>query len=366
MSSESETPVVVEKPVEKTVETSSKKKETTIHGEVEKYLNIALDTVAPKIPPSIPPAVLENARKAVPYVGKGVFYFEKFILFCMKQYPVLLGYYEKLAPYNPELLFPSLCGLILCFFGGCFSSVISAVEALHNFGYNGVRDSVLLIAKDIQTAWDANKKDNELDEDNDGIADVDQVSSLQLVNRKFFLMLKVIDPNRIATTFAYLNTALMAILATLKVKFARSFTLAQGITEAILPSLELVLIPGIEAFVPVEYKKWVKPTFAFIVNMVIVSFAVTLQRIIDSIYSSIRGGLMFSRNIMEYLTIKGIYKIDHNETIIDEIFGYALALIGFYFQFRIGYQIPFFFRLFLFPLTFLENLLLVLVGTVPQ
>lgn len=345
--------------------TSPIKKETKVSEEVEKYLKIALDTIGPKIPQSVPPVVLQTAYKIVPHIGRGVELIEFFILYCIQKYPLLLSYYDKIAPYNPELLFPSVCGLILCFFGGCFASLIATVEAVHNFGYTGIKNSVLAIAKDIRTAWDAHKKDNEKDDNNDGIPDVEQINNIQLLNRKIVLMLKVIDPSRLFETFGYLNTAFLAILATLRVKFARSFTLAQGITNAVLPTFDAVLLPAMESLIPEEFRKWVKPVSHFIFNCFVISFAVTLQRIIDSIYSAIRGGLMFSRNIMEYLTIKDIYKIDHKETIIDEIIGYALAFIGFYFQLRIGFQIPFIFRFLFFPLTFLENLIIVLVGTVP-
>lgn len=71
---------------------------------------------------------------------------------------------------------------------------------------------------------------------------------------------------------------------------------------------------------------------------------------------------MCSRNVLEYLSITNVYHLDHEETIIDEIVGYALAFIGLWFQLSSGFGIPFFLKFFLFPFSMAEWFLMYFVA----
>jgi len=63
---------------------------------------------------------------------------------------------------------------------------------------------------------------------------------------------------------------------------------------------------------------------------------------------------MVSRNLMIYGNKRGWLHLKHEETNLDETVGWALAAIGVYFQVRYGFSLPFPFNILLFPLTFLE------------
>lgn len=63
---------------------------------------------------------------------------------------------------------------------------------------------------------------------------------------------------------------------------------------------------------------------------------------------------MFSRNIMEYLSIMKIYEINHEESLLDEIAGYALAGLGLMFQLRTGFALPFPLNILLLPFSLVE------------
>lgn len=48
---------------------------------------------------------------------------------------------------------------------------------------------------------------------------------------------------------------------------------------------------------------------------------------------------MATRNIIEYLNIMGHLEMKHEETYIDEVAGYTLAAVGFWFQLSSGFQV---------------------------
>lgn len=73
--------------------------------------------------------------------------------------------------------------------------------------------------------------DDQVDEDGDGIADVDQIDSKALLMRKTNLALTKVDPGKIDKAMGGLYLSWIAIIATLKVQFARTITLALSIAD---------------------------------------------------------------------------------------------------------------------------------------
>lgn len=99
-------------------------------------------------------------------------------------------------------------------------------------------------------------------------------------------------------------------------------------------------------------------TTIYLFRSIAVTIAWTLQRIISAFHSAIRGGLMFSRNILNYLSAMNYVHIDHEKTYLDEVAGYGVALLGLWFQLSLGFSLPFPLNIFLLPFSILEYLLL--------
>jgi hypothetical protein len=93
-----------------------------------------------------------------------------------------------------------------------------------------------------------------------------------------------------------------------------------------------------------------------------VSIAWTVQRILSAFHSAVRGGLMFARNIIEYLSVMKIVEINHEETMLDEAAGYGLALLGLYFQLAFGFGLPFPLNILLLPFRIAEWTLIWIVS----
>ena len=122
--------------------------------------------------------------------------------------------WEKLQPYHPQEFMPAIAGFVLVFFGGNFFTLAAAVEAYHMVGFDDTKTALIALHKSYKVALDASKKDDEVDDDGDGIADVKQISSKELVQRKIGVVAKAIDPELVADAVTAINAGLMAVVAT--------------------------------------------------------------------------------------------------------------------------------------------------------
>lgn len=308
--------------------------------------------------PQIPPSVKPYLVKAAPIVGKIVQAIEDAIPMVQKYINLAMEYWEKLRPYRLDLLIPSFVGLIMCFFGGTYLTTIAAWEAFMMCGYDSTMQCVRMLMEDLEKVAEASKKDDTKDDDGDGIPDTLQISSKELVKRKTLLFLTTVNPERLDYAIAGINAGFLAVIATLKMQFAKTITLGNAIGASMEVPAKQYVLPVFEKLFPPEYRKWAWPIISYSIRTVSISIAWFVQRFISAFHCALRGGLMCSRNLMEYTTHMKIYEINHEESIIDEIFGYALAAVGLWFQLRLGFALPFPLNVLLFPVTLVEYFLI--------
>ena len=152
-------------------------------------------------------------EKAAPVIQKVLTFLQiTGIPFMIQMYHVLLDVWKQLGPYKPELLIPSFCGFIMCFFGGSFPMLIAAVEAYKMIGYESSLKCIRDLSEDFSKFSLASKQDDDKDEDNDGIPDVEQISSKDLAQRKVLLFFKTVDPKRVTEAIAGLNASFLAVV----------------------------------------------------------------------------------------------------------------------------------------------------------
>ena len=181
-----------------------------------------------------------------------------------------------------------------------------------------------------------------------------QIDKAQLVQRKGLLFLKTVDPVRIGDALGGLQSGLLAVVATLKMQFCKAITLGTALGEIVLKPVLKYVLPVLEGVLPDEYRKWGKPLLAYSVKCAAVSFAWFVQRIISAFHSAMRGGHLFSQNILEYLDHMGYYKVDVKATQLDEVLGYAFGGLGLVYQLSSGFGMPWLLRLLMWPFSFLE------------
>lgn len=330
-------------------------KGSTTEQTVKSYLDAIEGTAPAKLKPYL--------EAIAPYVVGTAGFVESAIPMIHLAYDKWCAFAVTLEPYKLDLLIPSFLGLVMCFFGGSYMTLIAAVEAYRMVGL----DSQLRCIKDLNEDWKlflaANKEDDRVDDDNDGIADVLQISPQALATRKTMLFMKTVDPNRISHALGGLQSGLMAVVATLQLKFAKSITLGNAIGDIVLKPLNKFVLPTIETILPPDYQKWGKPMLCYVVKTVTITIAWFIARVISAYHSAIRGGNMFATNVIEYTNTMGYTKINVSETQMDEVAGYCIAGVGLYFQLSTGFQVPFPLNVFLFPFTSAEWWFVWLINT---
>jgi len=113
-----------------------------------------------------------------------------------------------------------------------------------------------------------------------------------------------------------------------------------------------------------DYEKWVPTVLQYTCTIISVMLAFVMQRLFSAIHSGVRGGLMCTRAGIRYLSKRKVINLDHENTCLDEVTGYVLAVMGFCFQVSTGFSLRFPFNLVLFPVTIMEYSLQVLIAVI--
>ena len=209
-----------------------------------------------------------------------------------------------------------------------------------------------------------------MDANKDGIPDLDQKEGAELAQHLTWVALRsVTDPSRLQTAIGSLWMSYIAVLATLRLEFARTTAFALGIVEMVkfpvvrFTSPLLMTVLGKELG-PEGSKVWAVTFVESSLTLVAVIFAWYLQMIISAFYSGLRGGRMFADALCAILIEWGWMArlpdflvpkpFDPETTYLDEILGYSLAAVGFGFQFFSGFTLPFPLNIIFLPLSLIE------------
>lgn len=246
--------------------------------------------------------------------------------------------YQTVEPYHPEELLGALVGFILCFYGGAFCTTIAAVEAFRMCGYSRSSRALGVLVEQYKVAEAELRKDDDVDADADGVADNKQRSTDQLVKRKIKIALKTCDPAALSDGLQGLYAGLMAVIATLQLRFAQVLTLGASLGDGI-NSLAERMVPSLQASVDPEYRKWVPQVLSYVCKALGVTLAWLVQRVIFGFTTAMKGGQMLCRST-------GAYLVRH-EMMAPEFFAVdsptyhyvelAVCAIGFYAQFSRGF-----------------------------
>mmetsp|Transcript_28337 Transcript_28337/g.63298 ORF Transcript_28337/g.63298 Transcript_28337/m.63298 type:complete len:350 (+) Transcript_28337:48-1097(+) len=292
---------------------------------------------------------------------------------------VMAGSKAVYAVYSiiPIDLLHAIIGIVLCFCGGLYPTLFAALEAARLSGWENTQNALVELGEQVFYVMNASKKDDDLDEDHDGVADVKQIDAQHLFQRKMMLAVKVCDPRKIDHAVVGIYTSWMAVVCTLKVQFARTITLALSIADFLNTPSQQFLVPAVVFLMPKNVKtlekdskgqdipksspaeKWSSVIVGWICKSIAMSIAWYIQTIISAFTSAVRGGLMCSRGLMAFAAkrgfrLGGLIKENDEDTYMDEVFGWMLAGLGFYFQYSMGFDVPFPFNLLLFPFEMAE------------
>jgi hypothetical protein len=161
--------------------------------------------------------------------------------------------YNKL----PQNVINFFIGFVFCFFGGLYPVLFAAVQAAEYGGRATVMDALKDLSDEANGIIGASKKDDKLDEDNDGIADVDQIAAKELVHRKTMLVLRKMNPEKVDRALNSMYRVWLSVAAVLTIEFAKTIALALSISDYMKQPVTRFVAPTVQLAVPDEYRKWV-------------------------------------------------------------------------------------------------------------
>lgn len=102
----------------------------------------------------------------------------------------------------------ALIGLFIAFFGGIYCVFLAAAETFYSTGFKDMQKLWIKVNSEMVNLWEANEKDDKIDADNSGKADILELTLSQLATRKFMLFLRACrDPDTIMSIIPSLITA---------------------------------------------------------------------------------------------------------------------------------------------------------------
>jgi len=305
-----------------------------------------IQATAGKAPPRL--ASFLSAISPIVVILGNVFGF--FLPFLATAWNYLQTVYSNL----PSNIIQAILGVLMCFFGGAFPVTISAVEAWKLCGWESTKEHLTILANEARLIMAESQKDDAEDLDGDGVADVKQISSQALIQRKIRLVLIKVNPEHVNAAVGGILVAWVGVCASLRVEFARVITLAAAIGDQLLKPTAYVVAPGLSYIMAPEYHKWIPTLINALCKTVAMTVAWWVQTVISAIHSSIRGGLMCSRGVINFLNQRGIISFNDEDSYLDEVLGWGLALLGLYFQATNRFAVPFPLSLFMWPITVVE------------
>mmetsp|Transcript_6487 Transcript_6487/g.11591 ORF Transcript_6487/g.11591 Transcript_6487/m.11591 type:complete len:362 (-) Transcript_6487:1859-2944(-) len=272
--------------------------------------------------------------------------------------------YVKLEPYHPDEWLPMIYGLLLVFFGGTYMMTLAAIEAFSIFGWARIEKSLGLLWENLKDAKAASDADDLLDENADGIPDVLQISKRELVTRKMQVFLIASDPEEVAEGMSGLAAGCLAVLATLRERFAQAIALGIAVGDRLDHLVTPLVLPGLLKLTDEKYHKWVPIGISYGFRFIGVWIGLFTQRFVAEYYAALRGSEMFLAGLISYITRnKYVKKQNAGPGSFFFTIGYLIiAFFGMWWQFTNLFQIPFPLNILLLPLTILENLLVFCVA----
>lgn len=187
---------------------------------------------------------------------------------------------------------------------------------------------------------------------------------LEYQQRKLVVIMTAItQPGRLETATASLWSAYLAVLATLKLEFARTTAIALGIGQTIEAPASRLLSPALDHLLGQDLSHWTSTIIRTIINVICITIAWFAQQVISMYYAALRGGRMFGVGVLLLVHDNGWDTklpermrswFDPDQSYLDEILGFGLAAGGMVFQSLSLFTIFFPLNIVLFPLTIIE------------
>jgi hypothetical protein len=302
---------------------------------------------------SLAALIMEASQGAAPKVAEAIVYLKPIakpigfiatmiIDYCGPLYIKLFQLGYRLYHELPTDLLSALIGLGLSFCGGAYCASISAIQAVRMSGWDRTQSALEEVYTDVCVMYKA-------------YVEEDSTNADDLLTRKLAVVaVAVKDPEQLSAALGGLYTSWLAVQAVLRIEFAKTITLGVSIAAMATPYLQKVGLPVLVHVMPPAYHHWIPMLIANTARSIGVAVAWKMQEVVSAMHLALLGGLLFSRSILRWARRQGYALPAAEDTVLDEVAGYAVAALGFYYQYAWGFALPFPLSLLFFPLGWIE------------
>merc|ERR1719215_834980 len=147
-------------------------------------------------------------------------------------------------------------------------------------GGQSLYEDLAYVSGQVKTISDAQARDALVDEDRDGIADVDQITAEELTRRKLKVALVAVnDPSKLQAAVGSLWAACLAVLATLKLQFAQTAAYALAIAEMVKFPVLRAAAPSVTWGLGKDLVHWVDPVIDATLKVICILLVWYLEKI---------------------------------------------------------------------------------------
>eukprot|EP01062_Namystynia_karyoxenos_P055808 TRINITY_DN46842_c0_g1_i1.p1 TRINITY_DN46842_c0_g1~~TRINITY_DN46842_c0_g1_i1.p1 ORF type:complete len:406 (+),score=154.06 TRINITY_DN46842_c0_g1_i1:91-1218(+) len=271
------------------------------------------------------------------------------------------GYVYELYRHAPTDLLYALVGLSLCFFGGSFVATIAAVEAFKICGWDRCWSHLKFLWADYRIARARAKRAaieaRARGEDAPQLAAAEDIlfaADLTLTQRIALMGECIQKPEKLSEAIGGLYAALLGVITTLRLQFARVIALGASIANMLRGPAQQHIAPPLTQMLPPKYQQWGPTLVNWVCRIIAISIAWNLQRMLSAVQSALRGGLLCSRRALAFARRRGWVGERAKESLFDDYIGYVIAAAGLYTQLHFGFQLPFPLNVILLPVSILE------------
>ena len=287
----------------------------------------------------VPQAVKPYVRKletAVPVMGKALKVISPLL---EKGWDLGVKAYGVYKKKKLERYLPLVAGLVLIMYGGTFMFLIAAVEAYRVTGWERTAKCFADIRANYVRVKKADEEDDRRlarDDDGDGRTLEEEMDDEEYLYHKASMVLKVVEPQQLMDALSGISAGFFAVIATLKAKFAESVTLGICLGKMFEKAIKGVFLKEVQSIMG-RYRKWADPMITYLCRFIGISIAYTLQRVIFSFYSAVRGADIF----LAALAVTLAWKADVETSININAIKLGLGILGFVKQLYTGYGVFF-------------------------
>lgn len=182
---------------------------------------------------------------------------------------------------------------------------------------------------------------------------------------RLMVLSKSIDPENVATALEGLTMATVAILATLRIRFAKAITLGTAIGGVLHSVFSQFTQQILEYSLPDDYEKWIPVINKYGFRYLGVCASWILMRAVTSVFAAMRGSSLFLTGLTAYLVrhghvTSGTFQAGNPMMVAAWT---VLAVLGVYSQISSRFSLPFPLNLLLLPLTIAEQVVVFAVGS---